>query len=391
MKLWFRAPLLPFLVGVFGACGGGGTGGGGSGGGGGGGGDPCDFSALTTYESPSFAANAAAALDLHEHWEDLEGLMVGAEATPPVPTTAAALTAALEAGSPSLRDAMVDGLEPSVLALFDDFEAAIGQTWTPAEPPAGPGGAYGSEGALFTAEGLMLREGVEKATYLGALWAHGLSVLDGALDEASLDQVLAAYGATPAFRGDSESGLADGDDLMAKYAERRSAKDPNDASLPLDPAAPGPYFRIKAHFLTAKGALAAGSCQAALDGAVAGLKQELELVAAATAIYYLNRASLLATDANATTDTLAEALGAWSEAVGFLTGLRSLPASARVVDDATLDGLLAAVGGTGSPLSGYLLVTDPGSLAPDLAQAIADLSTAYGFEPAEVESFKQAY
>lgn len=371
--------------------GGGGQGGSTGGSGGSGGADLCDFSAVTTYDGAGFAANAAAALTLRSQFNAAQQPMKDAEADLAVTPSAAELDALYQVIAPqvtSYYDPIVDG-------LLVDFAAAAGNTWTPSEPPVAPGGTFGKY--IFREDGADLRQHFEKGLF-GALFLNQAFALGGQVDTLEeLDGLLALYGAHPDFPGDSETTdtalVPNPDRIYAQYAERRSPKDPNDTSLPADPAAPGPYFRIKRAFIDAQEAIKAGSaCDAVRDASVAAILAEIDRVNAATVVYYLNDAVVKLTADNPTTDQLAGGLHGYNEALAFLHGLKGLPAGARVITDAQIDELLTdLLAPPGGSFTSYQLLLDPAATAPALLTAIAELAAIYGFSAAELEAFETNY
>jgi hypothetical protein len=322
----------------------------------------------------------------------MNDLMKKAETDLAIKPTAAELTALYEAGNPSVKDATSAYYNDRVLAWFADFEAAAGNTWTPANPPSGPGGKYGNY--IFNERGTDLRQAVEKGLFEATFYNHAWTIVKGTIDAAALDRLLATYGAHPTFPGDSETAdpavVPFPDRIGAQYAERRSPKDANDKSKPADPKNPGPYFRIKADFIRAKAAIAKGpECDAARDEAVGRIMSEWERVMAATVIYYLNDSALKLTKENPTMSDLAGGLHGYGEVMGFIHGFRGLPADGRKITDDQIDALLASMGAPhDGEATSYLLVTDPATEVPKLLLAVDEIATIYGFTAQEVEAFK---
>lgn len=373
----------------------GGGGAGGAGGAGGSTGDPCAPTDLDTYDGAAFAANTGAEYALRDQLGALNALMRSAEQDLAVLPTVAELTALYEAGTPSLRSVTTAYYDGALTDFFADFEAAAGDVWTPASPPMGPGGQYGAY--IFSAYGIDLRQAVEKGLFGAAFYNHALTLAGAATDEASLDRLLATFGAHPTFPGDSETAdpalNPNPDRIGAQYAERRSPKDPSDPSRPADPANPGPYFRIKEGFIRAQAAIRGGAaCDEIRDEAIQQILVEWERVNAGTVIYYLNSAAILLTKDNATVADLSSGLHGYGEATSFLRGFRGLPAQRRMITDAQLDELLDLVGApTDADATAYQLITDAAATVPNLLLASNELATIYAFTPQEVESFKVNY
>jgi hypothetical protein len=335
----------------------------------------CGVAIPTTYESPAFATNAAVELALVARFEHLDARMKATEGDAGVAVTAAELKTPYGEGSPSLRAVSTPLAQAICDANFDAFEEASGKAWTPADaardggvPTGGKYGAY-----HFSATGVDLREATTKTLLAGAFYNHVLGLVAAPMTETTIDRLLAAYGATPAFahRVDADGG-AGGDTLVAAYASRR-----DDASSPT----PGPYLKIKSALLAMKAAVSAGeACKPDLDAAVATFLAEWERTTYATAVYYLAAA------ATAAADPLKgpEALRAWGAALGLIQSFKGLPADKRKITDAQIEALLAKIGAT----TAYLLVTSPGDRVLELNQAINDIALYEGFTPAEIESFK---
>lgn len=340
-----------------------------------------------SYDGSSLDKNAAAEIAIIASFESLLGTMEGAEVDLSSKPKASELMVFYQAGSPSLQSITTPYFDGVVQTLFQDFEASAGQTWTPSDPPSATGGKYGE--FIFNAGGLHVLEGVEKGLMGASLYGRAASLAKGTITAATIDQMLALYGAPPSFPGDSDA--ATPDTFAAKYAERRSPKDAADPSKPLDAKAPGPYFRIKDAFIRAQQAVLKGSsCDAERDQAVATILDEWERVAFATVIFYLDEAAV---DLSGTTEEeVSHGLHGFSEAAGFIHGFRGLPADQRTITDAQIDALLALLGVPhDGPGTAYKLVTDFATEAPKLAQAIDQVASIYGFSAAEVESFKAAY
>lgn len=374
------------------ASGGGAGGAGGAGGTGGSMADPCAPADPDTYDGAAFAANTAAEYALRDQLGALNTLMRSAEQDLAVLPTVNELTALYEAGDPTLRSVTTAYYDGELMNFFAEFADAAGDAWTPASPPAGPGGQYGAY--IFSAYGIDLRQAVEKGLFGAAFYHHALTLAGQGVDEAALDQMLATFGAHPTFPGDSETAdptlNPDPDRLGAQYAERRSPKDPSDPSRPADPANPGPYFRIKAEFIRAQAAIRGGAaCDEIRGEAIQQILVEWERVNSATVIYYLNSAATLLTKDNATVADLSSGLHGYGEATSFLRGFRGLPAQGRMITDAQIDDLLALVGApSDAEAMAYQLITEPAVTVPNLLAAIDQVATIYGFTPQEVESFK---
>ncbi len=364
------------------ASGSGGEGGGGDEGGGGGV-SACVGELSDDYDGADFVANASVELALRGQLSALNAPMAAAETDPEgdlVPT-AAELTVLFEAGDPSLADLITPYYADVVRGVFVDFEAAAGNTWEPVDPAVAPGGKYGDN--IFDETGRDLRQWVEKGHFDSLFYGHAVDLVTEGLDEAAVDRLLAAYGAHPSFPGDSSADTAEFPDrLAAQYAERRSAKNPADAGLPLDPANPGVYFRVKRDFIEMQAAVA-GGCDEERDAAAARVLTAWERdIIAGTVVYYLSSAVALFTSEESTAAEYADALHAVSEGTAFLHGFMESPDDFRTITDDELGDLLTLLEDP------YVMVLSPADEATRLLGVIDGLAEVYGFTEAELEAFE---
>jgi hypothetical protein len=247
------------------------------------------------------------------------------------------------------------------------------------DPPVAPGGKYGAN--IFDETGRDLRQWVEKGHFNSLFYGHAVGLVEGGLDAAGVNRLLATYGGHPDFRGDSAA-ETNPDKLAAQYAERRSPKDPEDASAPLDPEAPGVYFRVKEDFILLQAAVANG-CDAERDEAAARILAAWERdVMAGTVVYYLESAIVLLTSDTATELDLANGLHGVGEATSFLHGFLESPTEHRVITDEEVEDLLELLEDP------YLLVLNPADEAERLLDVVEGLQTIYGFSDGELEAFK---
>lgn len=338
----------------------------------------CGVVIPTKYESAAFTTNAAVEIALAKHFEDIEDKIRETEGASTTQVSAADLKALFGEGAPSLRAVSTPSAQTIIDGYFDELGAAMGKTWTPADAEqdggAASGGKYGT--FHFSKTGVDLRETTEKTLLGGALYNHVLGLVAAPITEATVDRLLAAFGASTAFanRTDADAG-AEKDELIAEYASRRDDK---------SSASPGSYRKIKTALLTMKAAVPAGErCKADLDAAVATFLLEWERVTYATAVYYLNAAALAAADPQKGP----QALHAYGEALGFVQSFKGLPADKRKITDAQIEALLTKIGAT----TPYKLVTNPGDRALGLNGAINDIALYEGFTPAEVEAFRKNF
>ncbi|MEW5737732.1 MAG: hypothetical protein AB1938_02340 [Myxococcota bacterium] len=331
-----------------------------------------------TYPDEGFATNAAAELSLRAQLKALNDRMKAAEADLLVKPTAAELQALYEAGSPSLSSVAAPSFSATMPALFTAFEAAAGNTWTPAEPPVGAGGQFGTW--IFSERGVDLRQAEEKGFFGAGHYAEAVQLMKGDVTPATVDRILALYGANPSFPMDDKA-MVNPDVHSAVYAKRRT----NPAA-----ATPGPYLAIKRAFIDARAAAAKGTaCAATRDQAFATIRAEWERALIGTVVFYLNDAAAKLERNNATAAEKASAQHGYGEGVAFLQGLRAVPPDARVITDAEIDDVLSTVlSPWAQPATAYKLQTDPISSVPHLATGIGKIQSAWNFTSDEVANFK---
>lgn len=349
----------------------------------------CGALVPSTYDSPAFATNAKQELDLRSALQSLDGRMRAAEGTGTSIVTAAELrgiyrqgTLSLEAESTSAAQALVDG-------AFVAFGEAAGKTWAPdlVEGDGGDGGGdAGDAGApasggkyggtyYFSPAGVDLRETTVKTLLGGAFYNHALKLARGPVTEATVDGLLASFGASPKLIAPAEPDAgADADGLIAQYAANRDDR---------SKAALGPYRRVRLALLGARAAAGAGAkCSADLDASLKVFFAEWEKATYASAIYYLNDAANKAIQQKGDA-----ALHAFGQALGFLQSFRGIAQDRRKITDTQIDELVAKVGGP----TAYQLVTRTSERVPRLVDAINGIAGVYGWTPDEVTSFEATF
>jgi hypothetical protein len=345
----------------------------------------CGVAVPTTYDSPNFAANAKEELDLKEHALELEDTMKTAEGAGTAVVTAAQLQAIFTAGTPSLRSIATAAAQARVDAYIAQFGAIAvegGTVWKPADAEADGGAANGGKydnANIFSATGVDLREAVAKTLLGGALYNHALALSTGAITEATIDRLLALFGATTklANRTDADAGADEKDELIAEYASRRDDK--------TSEGAVGPYRKIKGALLVAKAAAAGGDkCRADLEGALKIYFLEWEKASFQTVIFYLNAA---ATNATASPPKGPQALHGFGEAAGFIQSFKGIPQDRRKITDVQIDALAERVGAA----TPYKLITDTSSRDVAFNTAFQDIGAIYGMTQTEIENAKKAY
>ncbi|WP_375585797.1 DUF4856 domain-containing protein [Cyclobacterium xiamenense] len=287
------------------------------------------------------------------------------------------------AGNPSVEDVTTtyyDGKISGTGGWLDELaKASGGSVYAPGEP-TGQGGTLG--GYLFDENGLELEQMIEKGLFGAALYNHATALFSSQMTTDEVDQALAIFGATPAFSNSSSSNVASDvrDRFMANYAARRDKNDGN-----------GLYSQIKAAFLKLQAATKAGEeYQAEKDEAIAEVKLLWEKANAATIINYCHSTISRLSATNPSSDDVGAALHAYSEAVGFLHGWRTIPQADKRISDAQIDQLLVLLHAPqdGVPTS-YKFATDPVNELPKLTQVIDQLKSLYEFSTQDIEDFKK--
>lgn len=288
-----------------------------------------------------------------------------------------------KAGNPSVEAATTPyytGRLNGTGGWFDELaKGSGGSIYTPGIPQ-GEGGTLG--GYLFDENGLELEQIIEKGLFGAALYNHAITLFSAQMTSQNVDQVLAVYGATPAFSNSSSNNVASDvrDRFMANYAARRDKNDGN-----------GLYTQIKMSFLKLQAATKAGvGYQTEKDDAISELKLLWEKANAATIINYCHFTIARLSATNPSSNDVGAALHAYSEAVGFLHGWRTIPQAHKRISDNQIDGLLVLLNAphNGIPTS-YKFATAPVTELPKLTQVIDQLQTLYQFSAQEVEDFKK--
>lgn len=342
----------------------------------------CSLPALPSdYVSPSYDQNTVVERELRTRFKSLVQPMKDAEASLTVKPTQSDLTTLWTMGSPSLRSLTTSYYVPKVEAMIAAFAQAAGNTWTPSPTPSGPGGRYGSY--IFTAQGVDLRQGVEKGVFAATFYHHALSLLSQPVSAATLDRLIAIYGAHASFPADTAA-MQNPDEFVAAYAKRRDKRDPQ---------SPGPYLKIKQAMIRAQAALNQGSvCAGEVDAALQTFRTEWERATFQTVIYYLSDASKKLSAATPSPTDQSAALHGFGEVVGFVHGWRQLPSGKRIITDAQIEELLKLLNSDPSTDSAaYKIITDSVAELPKLTLAIQKVATIYGLTPAQVEECKTNY
>ena len=345
----------------------------------------CGVPIPSTYDSPNFAANAKEELDLKENVLAISDKMKTAEGPTPLTVTTADLQALFTAGAPSLRSIATAFAQVTVDTYLTQFGDAATKTWKPEDVEADGGADGGTDGgvpvggkydnaSIVNAVGVDLREATGKILINGSLYNHALALAGGAITEATIDRLLALYGATPALLNATDGG-ADSNELIAEYTTRRDSK----------MGAPGAYRKIRTALLVMKAAASNGDkCRADFDGALKIFFLEWEKASFATVIYYLNQAATSATVIPAKGQL---ALHAYGEALGFAQSFKGVPQDRRKITDVQIDAILQRIGAT----TPYQLVTRTGERVVAFNTAFQEIGAIYGMTQTDIEDAKKEY
>ncbi len=357
----------------------------------------CGISLPTSYVSAAYETNAAQELALRQAFSDFTSPMSRIESgyadggTPDGGVTLDQLAAlfSADAGGTSVRGAATVYYQGQVDALLADFVAAYNNgapaQYAPnAQTPGARANLAGTSVWMFNARGVDIRQKIEKGLYNAAFFNHAASLVAPGkpITEATIDRLVAAFGAHPTFPNSPAATQANRDVNAAGYAARRDSN---------DPAKPGPYQRAQQALIKAKASIAAGEkCNADRDAALSAFFLEWEKSQYATVVYYLvdNQKKLAANPQD-----LAAILHAHGEVLGFIAGFRTIDSRYRKITDAQIEALLQkAYAPEGSPAQVYRVVTDNiAEVLPNITGVLADVKSIYGFTDAEMKDFETNY
>ena len=336
----------------------------------------------SNYDGSSFEENASTQITLINQLTALtDEAKKGRNASNTV--TLSALENLFNIGSPALSaeiTAYFKGKLEGDNGWFDRLAKASGKTWMPATPDsASQGGVYG--GYLFDAFGVELEQLVEKGQFNATLYNHATKLMSGNISLQTVDQLVAIFGAKPAFAnsGSNNAPAENRDRAMANYGARRDKNDGN-----------GMYSQIKMAFITLQSAVKGGAdYNAERDKALKDIQLLWEKINAATVINYCHSPIASLSGTNPTEAQIGGALHAIGEGIGFIQGFKSINPQFRKITDAEIDEILvlfnAPSNGTAST---YKFATDASNELPKLQQAISKLQQIYGFTNQEIEDFK---
>jgi hypothetical protein len=309
-----------------------------------GGATSCAVTPPTTWNAPEWDANTVEARGLLERLTALTGdaLMRGAETGAVTLTAVTELTAAYEAGAPSLKSVASTSFDGMLGDSFEEFFAAVGAgtqdlvdaggNWMPGEA----GGIWSTSTRAFNEGGLEVRQIVDKGLFGGALYAYALGLTTGTIDGARIDAMAAAFGANSAFTpGRNDDAVeANRNFFSANYVYRM-----------------GFYAEAKQALIDAKAYAADPECVAERDASIQAFFRVWEQGLFARFVFYSNEGALGISEA-VDDDGLAGALHEQAEGLGLALGFHGIadPASgpmsggARVITDAQIAQAVGALG-----------------------------------------------
>lgn len=263
---------------------------------------------------------------------------------------------------------------------FDELAKSSGNTWTPQAPDGtSQGGVYG--GYLFDEYGVEIEQLIEKGQFNATLYNHATKIMSNPITLASVDQLLAIFGAKPEFANSGSNNVSAEirDRAMANYGARR---DKNDGK--------GLYSQIKIAFITLQAAVKQGSSfNAERDKALKDVQLLWEKINAATVINYCHSPISALSQTNPSESQIGGALHAIGEGIGFIQGFKTINPQFRKISDSEIDEILVLFNAPDNAnASVYKFATESASELPKLQQAIAKLQAIYGFSNQEIEDFK---
>jgi hypothetical protein len=326
------------------------------------------------YDGANFDANAATELGVISRFRKM--VSEAQKGRSGAPVSLDSLNYWYTTGSPSVQSLVSSYFAPKVTVWNAELAKASGNAYTPGTP-AGDGGAFG--GYLFDENGLELEQLLDKGLYGALLYNHFDHLTHSTITPATVDRMLAIFGANPSFPNSYQAALhARPDILSANYTARR---DKNDGK--------GPYTAIRDAFIQLQAAVRAGDdYNEERDEAIETIRINWEKGNAATMINYLHAVISKLSATNPSDADKASALHSYGETVGFIQGWRTLPN--KKITDQQIDEILQLLNApeNGTPVS-YRFATDPLNELPKLTQVIGKLKAIYAFSDQDIEDFKR--
>ncbi len=297
--------------------------------------------------------------------------------------TRAALENLFNSGNPALSEEITSYFKGRLEGnggFFYELAKSSGTTWTPQTPDGtSQGGVFG--GYLFDEYGVEMEQLIEKGQFNATMYNHAVKLMSGNITLATVDQLVASFGAKPAFANSGSNNVSADvrDRVMAIYGARRDKNDGN-----------GMYSQIKRAFITLQAAVKAGEDYIEeRNKALKDIQILWEKINAATIINYCHSPISSLSQTNPTEAQVGGALHAVGEAIGFAHGMKTINPNFRKITDTQIDEVLALLN---APATGaasvYKFATDPVNELPKLQQVITKLQAIYGFTAQEIEDFK---
>ncbi len=327
-----------------------------------------------TYPGENFPQNAEQQLGLVDQLADLTALMKQGR------SGAAVAQADLLVAVNPLRAHTTTSYQAVMDIYLQQLAAASGgSVYDPMKTPAenGQGGVYG--GYLFDENGIEMEQLIEKGLFGAMAYNHAVQLMKNSdLTHEELDGIVAIFGATPTF-SNSDQAPFDPDRICAKYAARRDQADGN-----------GPYTLIRDAALLTHGAISSGmEFQGRQREGLAEIRYFWERSQAATVVNYLYATIDGLSKTDVTDADRANAMHAFSEAIGFLLGWRGLEDGVSLISSSQVEELLSALR---TPVTGvwtsYLFWQDPARTLPEIQSVIGEIQAIYNFSAQEMESFR---
>ncbi len=344
----------------------------------------CTVTPPDAWDSPDRDANAAKALALRAQLDALvSDTMRAAEQSTATVDDIADLTGPFEAGAPSLADVTNPKWQDIAADAFAEFVDVIGAgaqdlvddsgAWA----PGAAGGLFGPDLRGINEGGLEVRQLIDKGLFAGgSLYAYAVSLTEGEITEATVDELSAAWGGNATL--DPAGELTD----SANYSQSM-----------------GYHGAIATALTEARAYAADDACVVERDAAIVDFFRLWEESMFARFTHYANvgaEESAAALDDEA----YAHALHELSEGVGLGLGFYGvadpakgpLSAGARVVSDEMIEAMAESIGvdlgALGSSTTGEL-ITDPAAMATAVEDLEATIAEALGLDASEVAAWRE--
>lgn len=336
----------------------------------------------SSYNGQNFETNAADQLTLVQQLIDLSTAMKVGRTSGNV-VAKSDLDNLFNIGSPSLGDEVTNYFKNRIEGTggwFDELANASGNNWTPQAPDGmSEGGTF--EGYLFDENGVEIEQLVEKGQFGATLYNHATQLMSGNITSATVDQLLAVFGARPSFANSGSSNVSADvrDRALANYGARRDKNDGN-----------GMYTKLKKEFIKLQTYVKEGAeYNAERDNALEAIQTLWEKINAATVINYCHSPIAKLSQTNPSDADVSSALHAIAEGIGFIKGFKTINPAYRKITDTQIDAILTLFNAPDDATATvYTFATSPQTELSKLEQIITDLKGIYGFSTQEIEDFK---